>query len=115
MRIHALTLALTAGMALTACADIKTTSGPPIAGTSTGPGSPPLTQQARDTMGANSANASGGTATITGTRGGGDGGARPIIERSGTTGPGAGANPYSSTTEPLRVPGLGQRGGGGGS
>jgi hypothetical protein len=91
MRIHTLTLGLVAGLALTACADIKTTSGPPIAGTSTGPGAAPLKQEARGIAGADSANASGGTATITGTRGGGDGGAKPDIGYTGTASPGAGS------------------------
>ena len=98
MRIHTLTLALVAGMALTACADVKTTSGPPIAGTSTGPGSAPLKQEARDTMGSNSANASGGTANITGTRSSGDGGSRPTIDYTGTA-PAGGAG--SATPVPL--------------
>ena len=102
MRIHTLTLALAAGLALTACADVKTTSGPPIAGTATGPGSAPLKQEARDTMGANSANASGGTATFTGTRGGGDGGAKPTVGYTGTA-PTAGAG--SATPVPLPTTG----------
>lgn len=84
MRIHTLTLVLAAGMALTACADVKTTSGPPVAGTSTGPGAAPLQQQARETAGANSANASSGTATISGTRSAGDTGGKPTIDYTGT-------------------------------
>ncbi len=116
MRSMMLPLAVAAGLGLAACADVKTQSGPPIAGTSTGPGSAPLQQQARETMGAGSPNASGGQATITGTRGGGESGSSaPVIERTGpATGAGAGTNPYSSTSQPVRVPGLGSRGGGGG-
>ncbi|WP_431268327.1 hypothetical protein [Dankookia sp. P2] len=78
---------------MTACADVKTTSGPPIAGTSTGPGSAPLKQEARDTMGANSANASGGTATFTGTRSAGDTGAKPTIDYTGTAPAGGAGSP----------------------
>jgi hypothetical protein len=107
MRIHTLTLALAAGLALTACADIKTTSGPPIAGTSTGPGAAPLQQQARETMGANSANASSGTASITGVRGGGDSGAKPDVGYTGTA-PTSGAG----SATPVPLPTTGRREGG---
>jgi hypothetical protein len=102
MRIHTLTIALVAGLALTACAEVKTTSGPPIAGTSTGPGAAPLQQQARDTMGGNSANASGGTATISGTRSAGDSGGKPTIDYTGTP-PTSGAG--SATPVPLPTTG----------
>lgn len=113
MRFHAVSLGLGAALALAGCSDVRTRSGPPIAGAAAGPGSSPLVQESRDNMGAGSGNASAGQATITGARGSSAGG--PIIERQGTgAGPGVGASPYSSTTQPLRVPGLGQRGGGGG-
>ena len=102
MNTRVLSIGLLAGLALAGCADIKTTSGPPIAGSSTGPGSAPLKQEARDTMGGNSANASGGTATITGTRNTGDGGARPTIDYTGTP-PTAGAG--SATPVPLPTTG----------
>ena len=62
-----------------------------------------LKQEARETMGGNSANASGGTATISGTRGGGDGGAKPTVDYTGTASPGAG----SATPTPL--PSTGRR------
>ncbi|MFC7476106.1 hypothetical protein ACFQS7_17175 [Dankookia sp. GCM10030260] len=110
MRIHTLTLALVAAVALTACADVKTTSGPPVAGTAAGPGSAPLTQQARDTMGANSANASSGTATITGTRSGGDGGAKPQIGYTGAAPSGGAGSPT-----PVPLPTGGRREGNKGS
>lgn len=101
MRIHTLTLGLVAGLALAACSEVQTTSGPPIAGTATGPGSAPLKQEARDTMGANSANASSGTATITGTRSGGDSGAKPDVGYTGTA-PGAGAGSATPQTPTTR-------------
>jgi hypothetical protein len=101
MRIHTLTLALVAGMALTACADVKTTSGPPIAGTAAGPGSAPLTQQARDTMGGNSANASGGNASFPGTRSAGDTGSKPTIDYTGTA-PAAGVGSSTPQTPTVR-------------
>lgn len=113
MRFHTLPLGFLAALSLAACADVRPQTGGAISGTSAGTAAPPLSAQSRE-MGGGSPNASGGTATITGARGGGDSGGRPAIERSGATGPGAGANPYGSTSEPLRVPGLGQRGGGGG-
>src|SRR5690349_9185806 len=98
MRIHTLTLALGAGLALTACADVKTTSGPPMAGAAAGTAHSPLSTQARDTMGANSGNASSGTASITGTRSGGDGGSKPDVGYTGTA-PTSGAG--SATPVPL--------------
>jgi len=110
MRIHTLTLALAAGLALTACADVKTTSGPPIAGTTAGPGSSPLTQQTRD-IGGGSPNASAGTPTITGTHSsGGSRGSAPEITYSGPGTAGAG----SATPVPLPTGGRreGTKGGG---
>jgi hypothetical protein len=102
MRIHTFLLGAGAALALTACADVKTTSGPPIAGTSTGPGSAPLKQDARGIAGADSANASGGTATVTGTRTTGRGGTVPEIDYSGTsTSPGVGS-PVPVPTPPAR-------------
>lgn len=98
MNIRMLSLGLLAGLGLAACADVKTQSGPPVAGTSIGPGASPLQQQTRDIAGGNSANASSGTATITGTRTTGEGGARPEINYSGTA-PGTGAG--SPTPTPL--------------
>src|SRR6478672_3271553 len=103
MRIHTLTLGLVAGLALAACSDVKTTSGPPIAGTAAGPGSAPLKQESRGIAGADSANASGGTATISGTRGGGDGGAKPTVGYTGTASPGAGS------ATPVPLPSTGRR------
>lgn len=101
MRIHTLTLGLVAGLTLAACSQVQTTSGPPIAGTATGPGAAPLKQEARDTMGANSANASSGTATISGARGGGDSGAKPDVSYTGTA-PGTGAGSPTPQTPTVR-------------
>ncbi|MDO9711264.1 hypothetical protein [Paracraurococcus lichenis] len=86
MRTHTLLAGLLAGLALAACADLNAPSGPPVSGTTAGPGAAPLKQEARDTMGANSGNASGGTATITGTRTTGEGGTRPEVTYSGQSG-----------------------------
>jgi hypothetical protein len=93
-----LSIGLLAGLALAGCADIKTQSGPPISGTAAGPGAPPLKQETGAIMGTNSGNASSGTASITGTRGGGDGGAKPDVGYTGTP-PSAGAG--SPTPTPL--------------
>jgi len=110
MRIRILSLGAAAVLGLAGCSDIMASSGPPVAGTAAGPGAAPLQQQTRETMGANSPNASGGTARITGGTGGGEqGGGRPVIERTGATGPGAG----SATPVPLPTGGARQQGGGG--
>jgi hypothetical protein len=80
MRTSSLLLALGAGLALAACNSVTAPSGPPIAGSTAGPGAPPLQQQTRDIAGSNSGQASPGTAEITGVRGQG----RPAIEYTGT-------------------------------
>ena len=77
MRFHTLALGLAAGLALGACADLKTTSGPPPSGTAAGPGAPPLQQQT-GAIGGGSANASGGQASFGNTQG-----ARPEINYTG--------------------------------
>jgi hypothetical protein len=98
MRIHTLSLGLAAGLALAACSDIRTQSGPPVAGTSAGPGAPPLVQDSRN-IGGGSANASAGTPSITGTRSGGsDRGGAPTIDYSGPGSAGAGS------TSPVDLP-----------
>ncbi|RAI59254.1 hypothetical protein [Roseicella frigidaeris] len=94
MRITTLTLGLAAGLALAACSEVKP-GGPPIAGTSAGPGAPPLKQDARDIAGSGSPNATPGTATITGTRSTGQG-TEPTVDYSGQAG-----NAGSSTPTPL--------------
>jgi hypothetical protein len=85
MRGPILLLGLVAGLALTACDSVMTTSGPPPAGTSVGTSVSPAQQQAREIGGANSPNASAGTPAYTGTDG-----ARPTFDRSGTASPGVG-------------------------
>lgn len=50
---------------LAACTNVNAPSGPPISGTTAGPGAPPLQQQTRD-IGGGSANASAGTPAISG-------------------------------------------------
>ncbi|TDG28645.1 hypothetical protein E2C05_20150 [Paracraurococcus ruber] len=111
MRFKTLSLGLLGALALAACDSVQAPSGPPVSGTTAGPGAAPLTQQSRDNMGANSGNASAGQATITGTRSGGgeSGGARPQIERTGAA-PGAGVG--SPTPRPLPSTGARQQGGG---
>jgi len=74
MRLHAFPLCLAAGLALAACSDVRTQSGPPISGTAAGPGAPPL-QQASGAIGGGSANASAGTASFGNTQG-----ARPDVQ-----------------------------------
>ncbi|TCZ63175.1 hypothetical protein [Roseicella aquatilis] len=83
MNIRLLSLGLLAGLGLAACADVKTQSGPPVAGTSTGTGVAPLQQSTGAIGGANSPNASAGQATITGTRSTGDG-TKPSVDYTGT-------------------------------
>ena len=83
MRILTPMLGLAAGLALAACGNVSGSSGPPVSGTTAGPGAPPLQQQTRDIGGTNSGNASAGTPSITGSRGGG----RPEV---GYTGPASG-------------------------
>lgn len=98
MRIHALSLGLMAGLALTACSDIRTQSGPPVSGTSIGPGAAPLQQQVRD-IGGSSPNASAGTPNISGSRSAGDRGGAPAIDYTGTGGAGVGSpTPVTPTT-----------------
>ena len=60
-----------------------------------------LQQQARDTMGGNSANASGGTATISGTRSAGDSGGKPTVDYTGTA-PAAGVGSSTPQTPVAR-------------
>src|SRR4051794_11256703 len=92
MNFRVLSLGLLAGLALTACADVSTQSGPPVAGTSAGTGVAPLQQSTSAIGGSNSANASAGQATITGTRGtGSDKGGAPTIEYQGQGGQGVGS------------------------
>ena len=67
-------------VALAACADVSAPSGPPIAGESRGTAAPPLRTEGAAQP--HSANASAGTATITGNTGEG----RPVVTRSGMPG-----------------------------
>jgi hypothetical protein len=92
MRGSIVLLGLAAALALPACDSVMTRSGPPPAGTSVGTSASPERQQTREIGGANSPDASGGTATYTGT-----GGARPEFDRSGATGTGVGG---ATTPEP---------------
>ena len=83
MRIHTLPLALVAGLAMAACSDVRTQSGPPIAGTAAGTAHSPLSTQARD-IGGGSPNASAGTPSITGTHSSGQSrGSAPEIQYQG--------------------------------
>ena len=77
MRIRTVLLGLAAGFTLSACNQFMSSDGPPPSGASAGPGARPLQQQSRDTAGG-SPNASGGTATWSGTQG-----SRPTIDYSG--------------------------------
>ncbi|WP_242481649.1 hypothetical protein [Paracraurococcus ruber] len=87
MRFKTLSLGLLGALALAACDSVQAPSGPPVSGTTAGPGAAPLTQQSRDNMGANSGNASAGQATITGTRsGGGESGGRLGLADAGAGG-----------------------------
>ena len=90
MRLHLFPLLSAAGLALAACGDVSARSGPPISGTTAGPGSAPLRQEARDIGGSNSGNASSGTPSFSGTQG-----TRPDIRY---TDPGTGG--VGSTTAP---------------
>src|SRR4051812_4880655 len=81
MRLHAIPLCLATALALAACSDVRTQSGPPISGAAAGPGASPLQQQSR-TIEGGSANASGGTASFGNTQG-----ARPDVQY---TNPGTG-------------------------
>jgi hypothetical protein len=95
MRNNLVPILSAAGLALAACGDVSARSGPPVSGTTAGPGSSPLRQEARDIGGSNSGNASSGTPSFNGTQG-----TRPGIRYTdpGSGGVGSTAPPTLPTT-----------------
>ena len=106
MILRIASIALLAGLA--ACNQV-TPNNPTTSPLSSGPGSAPLNQAVVAIGGANSANASGGTARIVGT----DQQGRPIIEYSGQPGSAIGAG-TGQVQSPITVNPTVRRGSGGG-